>query len=169
MRSTSISVLSVIWETSVEKVIRIGLPLIGEKRVCVSATPRIVKENSTVFVEVDTMGKRWRYPTADACHTVLKCGLGELHLCIAGSENRVRIVLQACISVGDVEKSWPLIAKEVLLVELGTLKDGELMILGFATPGIEGFALDRTVEMGAVESDLTEFETENLLRATRVR
>ena len=162
MSETHVSILSVIWEECIDKKICIKLPIIGKKCVRIRACVRIIQESGTIYVEVEAFGKRWRYALTNACHTVIEWGIGRLRLCVGTISGGVRIVLQGCIAVDGIKKCWTLIAKEIRFVKLSELKEGELVMLGFADSSIKGFALDPTEELGAVESELSDSEADNV-------
>lgn len=163
MPDSYISILSVIWEECIDKKICIKLPIIGKKCVRIQACVRVVQENGTIYIEVEAFGKRWRYALTDACHTLLEWGIGRLRLCVKTISGGVRIVLEGCIAVGGIKKCWTLVAKEIRFVSMSELSEGELMMLGFADPGIKGFALERKEEIGAIESSLTDPQIEEII------
>lgn len=163
MSDSYISVLSVIWEECVDKKLCIKLPIIGKKCVRIQACVRVVQESGTIYVEVEAFGKRWRYALTNACHTILEWGIGRLRLCVKTISGGVRIVLEGCIAVDGIKKCWTLIGKEIRFLKMSKLSEGELMMLGFADPTIKGFSLVPEEEVGAVESELTGPEIDEII------
>lgn len=156
--STLVSTQSIIWEECINH--ELCVKVFGKKYcVRIQGCVRVVKDGGAIYIEVEALGRKWRYNLTNACHTVFTVGIATFRLCIeATGGNGVRIVVQGCLGVAGLKKCWTLLGKDIRWLAASALAADDLAALGLAHGEASLLNAARDEFFIVLESDLEEAE-----------
>lgn len=157
-----------IWEECIDKEVCIKVIF---KKFClkIHACIRVIDDGGSYFIEIDIMGKRFKFKISDACYDLYTVVIGSVKICISaitegGNLKGVKFALEACLGVDGVKKCFTIFSKDIRFFKLADLNNEEAMAMGLHDEGVERFALAADVDhYGFIESDLTIEEERELL------